>query len=214
MQVILQADQRQQNHNNEILPAHSQELYLLVRELGLMLNQENIRSPIFQCRRKPTSRQWWSDWILENKRWSSEPFFAFSTLVWWRVEEQHGRRRRKQEKISVSELFKVIQDVVLLTHYHMTRSLFWTTVFFKCIYQVGCAINLQSNINSGLIVPGGQISATDRQYSFCLWIPMDEEHKDPDTIDLEAPRLAQYMHAPSMEQTSKYGVLGRHQPCS
>ena len=23
---------------------------------------------------------------------------------------------------------------------------------------------------------------------------MDKEHKDPDTIDLEAPRLAQYMH--------------------
>ena len=36
---------------NEILPAHPQELYLLGRELGLMLNQENIRSPIVQCRR-------------------------------------------------------------------------------------------------------------------------------------------------------------------
>ena len=23
---------------------------------------------------------------------------------------------------------------------------------------------------------------------------MDKEHKDPETIDLEAPRLAQYMH--------------------
>ena len=51
-QVILQADQRpKQNHKNEILPAHPQELYLLGRELGLMLNQENIRSPIIQCRR-------------------------------------------------------------------------------------------------------------------------------------------------------------------
>ena len=40
MQVILQADQRpKQNHKNEILPAHPQELYLLGRELGLMLNQ-------------------------------------------------------------------------------------------------------------------------------------------------------------------------------
>ena len=42
---------------------------------------------------------------------------------------------------------------------------------------------------------------------------MDKEHKDPDTIDLEAPRLAQYMHK-NMEETSKYGILGRHQPCS
>ena len=36
---------------NEILPAHPQELYLLVRGFGLMLNQENIRSQIMQCRR-------------------------------------------------------------------------------------------------------------------------------------------------------------------
>ena len=29
---------------------------------------------------------------------------------------------------------------------------------------------------------------------FLLVDPMDKEQKDPDTIDLEAPRLAQYMH--------------------
>ena len=36
---------------NVLLPAHPQELFLLERELGLMLNQKNIRSPIIQCRR-------------------------------------------------------------------------------------------------------------------------------------------------------------------
>ena len=44
--------------------------------------------------------------------------------------------------------------------------------FFKYIYHVGCALNLHSIINSGLI-PGGQILShrqTDRQCSFCLWI--------------------------------------------
>ena len=52
MQVTLQADQRpKQNHKNEILPAHPQELYLLGKELGLMLNHENIQSPIVKCRR-------------------------------------------------------------------------------------------------------------------------------------------------------------------
>ena len=30
---------------------------------------------------------------------------------------------------------------------------------------------------------------------------MDKSHKDPDTIDLEAPRHAQYLHN-SMEKTS------------
>ena len=36
---------------NASLPAHPQELFLLERELGLTLNQENIRSTIIQCPR-------------------------------------------------------------------------------------------------------------------------------------------------------------------
>ena len=36
---------------NEIMPADPQELYLLGKELGPMLNQENIQSPILKCRR-------------------------------------------------------------------------------------------------------------------------------------------------------------------
>ena len=48
-----------------------------------------------------TSRRWWSDWILENKRFLWESFCVFSTIVWWKVEKQHGKRRRKQENISV-----------------------------------------------------------------------------------------------------------------
>ena len=65
--------------------------------------------------------------------------------------------------------------------------------FFQYIYHVGCAINLHSIINSGLI-PGGQI-LNNRQTIFFLPVdPMDKNHKDPDTIDLNAPRHAQYMH--------------------
>ena len=78
----------------------------------------------------------------------------------------------------------------------------------KYICHVGCAINVHSIINSGLI-PGGQ-NLSKRQTVFFLPVdPMDKEHKGPDTIDLEAPRLAQ-----SMEDASKCGVLGRHQPCT
>ena len=52
VQVILQADQRpKQNHKDAILPAHPQELSLLEKELGLILNHKNSRSPIIQCRR-------------------------------------------------------------------------------------------------------------------------------------------------------------------
>ena len=65
--------------------------------------------------------------------------------------------------------------------------------FFQCIYHVGCAINLHSIITSGLI-PGGQ-NLSNRQTVFFLPVdPMDKIHKDPDTIDLNAPRHAQYMH--------------------
>ena len=65
--------------------------------------------------------------------------------------------------------------------------------FFQYIFHVGCAINLHSIINSGLI-PGGQ-NLNNRQTVFFLPVdPMDKNHKDPDTIDLNAPRHAQYMH--------------------
>ena len=61
--------------------------------------------------------------------------------------------------------------------------------FFKYIYHGGCAINLHTIINSGLI-PGGQ-DLSKRQTVFFLPVdPMDKEHKDPETIDLGAPSLA------------------------
>ena len=47
-------------------------------------------------------------------------------------------------------------------------------------------------MNSGLI-PGDQ-SLSKRQTVFFLLVnPMDKEHKDPETIDLKAPRLARYL---------------------
>ena len=65
--------------------------------------------------------------------------------------------------------------------------------FFQYIYHVGCAINLHSIINSGMI-PGGQ-NLSNRQTVFFLPVdPMDKNHKDPVTIDLNEPRHAQYMH--------------------
>ena len=48
MQVILQVDQRpKQNHKDAILPAHPQELYLLGKEIGLMLNHKKSLSGYF-----------------------------------------------------------------------------------------------------------------------------------------------------------------------
>ena len=46
--------------------------------------------------------------------------------------------------------------------------------------------------------------ATDRQYSFCLWILWNR-------LGCTATCT---IHAQSMEETSKHSVLGRHEPCS
>ena len=85
---------------------------------------------------------------------------------------------------------------------HSTRSLIDPSLqdnvviqsgFFQHIYHIGCAFNLHSIINSGLI-PGGQ-NSSKRQIVFFLPIdPGDKDHKDPDTIDLSEPRHAQYLH--------------------
>ena len=65
--------------------------------------------------------------------------------------------------------------------------------FFQYIYHIGCAFNLHSIINSGLI-PGGQNSSKRQTVFFLPVDPRDKSHKDPDEIDLSVPRYAQYLH--------------------
>ena len=65
--------------------------------------------------------------------------------------------------------------------------------FFKYIYHIGCAFNLHSIINNGLI-PGGQCSSKRQTLFFLPVDPMDKSHKDPEKIDLSVPRRAQHLH--------------------
>ena len=62
---------------------------------------------------------------------------------------------------------------------------------FEYIYHTGCAINLHSIMNSGLI-PGVQNLSKRQTVFFTSVDPMNKEHIDPDEIDLDAPRLAWY----------------------
>ena len=64
---------------------------------------------------------------------------------------------------------------------------------FQHIYHVGCAFNLHSIINNGLI-PGGQNSSKRQTVFFLLIDTRDKEHKDPEKIDLNVPRRAQHLH--------------------
>ena len=65
--------------------------------------------------------------------------------------------------------------------------------FFQHIYHIGCAFNLHSIINPGLIL-GGQNSSKRQTVFFLPVDPMDKSHKDPKVIDLNVPRHAQYLH--------------------
>ena len=66
--------------------------------------------------------------------------------------------------------------------------------FFPHIYHIGCAFNLHSIINNGL-VPGGQ-DLSRRQTVFFLPVdPRDENYTYPEHIDFSVPRRAQYVHS-------------------
>ena len=61
---------------------------------------------------------------------------------------------------------------------------------FEYIYHIGCAINVHSITNSGLI--HGQ-NLSKRQTVFFPSVDLlNKEHRDPNKIDLDAPCLAWY----------------------
>ena len=58
--------------------------------------------------------------------------------------------------------------------------------FFQQIYHIGCASNLHSIINNGLILGG--LNSSKRQKVFFLHIdPRDKEHTKTEKIDLNVP---------------------------
>ena len=205
----MQADQRpKQNHKDVLLPAHPQRLFQLGKELGLILNHKNIRSP--------TSKK-----LINLLRHGSLPREDDGVIEFWRIKDclqnhfvccQHwsdekwkssmarggGNKNRFQYCTDPSRDILSLQAL----QGHSGRNLVDPSLqdnvlipdgFFRYTYHVGCAINLHSIINSGLI-PGGQ-NLSKRQTAFFLpVVPMDKEHKYPEKIDLEASRLARYMH--------------------
>ena len=66
--------------------------------------------------------------------------------------------------------------------------------FFQHIYHIGCAFNLHSIINNGLI-PGGQNSSKRQTVFFLHFDPRDKGHQDPEHIDFSVLRLARYVHS-------------------
>ena len=65
---------------------------------------------------------------------------------------------------------------------------------FHYIYHIGCAFNLHSIVNNGLI-PGGQDSSRRQTVFFLPIDPRDKDHQDPEHIDFSVPRRARYVHS-------------------
>ena len=79
------------------------------------------------------------------------------------------------------------------------------TVVFSCIYHVGCASNLHSIINNGLIPVGRDLIR--RQIVFFLPIdPRDTDHKDPEKIDFSCT-TSSAIRAQCLEETSRRVIL-------
>ena len=108
----------------------------------------------------------------------------------WKKSMAIGRGNKKRDQYC-TDLSGAILYLRAL-HGHSGRNLIDPTLqdnvlipdgVLQYIYHVGCAINLHSIINSGLI-PGSQ-NLSERQTIFILPVePMDKNHKDPDTINL------------------------------
>ena len=148
MRKILHADQRlKQNHKEENLPALPQEQFLLGRELGLMFNQGNIHSPIMKYRRK-----WCIFFVIHNMciEKKMEPFnsgelkkifrnISCIALVGLIASGKHAWQEEEEsrtdfstvlillEQLCISELFKDIQDAILLILRYRTMWLFRAT---------------------------------------------------------------------------------------
>ena len=123
--VLHRSDQRlKKNNNDELLPAHLQELYLLVKELGLMLNQKFIRPSLTSV--KTTEYSYSSDINLEKKmeQLNSGESKTISIKTWQEEEKIHFNTvlTYQDKKFFISMFFKVIQDAIssCFTHDNVT----------------------------------------------------------------------------------------------
>ena len=130
------------------------------------------------------------------------------------MEEKHGKRRRKQENIPVCTDSSGVILYLRALQGHFGRSLIDPALqdnviipdgFFKYILSCRMCNQFLSIINSGSI-PGGQNLSNRQTVFFLLVDPMDKNHEDPDTIDLIAPRHAQYLQTAWKKHQTVYWV--------
>ena len=120
---------------------------------------------------------------------------SVGNLVWQQEEDQQG-------DISIALIIREQSFTSVLCQGHSGHNLIDPTLqdnvliqrgIFHHIYHLGCAFNLHSFINNGLI-PGGQDSGRRQTVFFLPIDPRDKDHENPEHIDFSVPRLARSVH--------------------
>ena len=222
MYLLLQADQRlKQNHEDVPLLAHLPELYLSVKEFGLILSQELNRISLTQCQK---------DWLLfsvmviylekKMERSNSGDFSKISgtnlrTLsiglmkcgrAKWQEAEATSKDFnivliRQEKKFFISELFKSFR-----TQYHWSfttgqcvnsgQFLRVHLSYWMCRIDTGRTNVKQGNTDS--IIYGCESHEQETQRSVQAW------------LDQTTSCMVQ---AKNVEKTPRHGVLGRYTAC-
>ena len=189
------------NHREENLPALPQEQFLLGKEYGPMLNQVNIHSPIMICSKKlihllrhgqHVHRE--DDGAVQFRRIKEnlQKYFLYCPHCSddrWKKSVAGGGGNKKRYQFCTDSSVTIVYLRALQGHSLCNLidptpqdKVIIQSNFFQYIYHVGCAFNLHSIINSGLI-SGGQ-NLNNRQTVFFLPVDrMDKNHKDPEVID-------------------------------
>ena len=213
MQNILHADRRQKhNHEEENLLALHRESFPLKEGVGSILKKGKYSFSEYDVSKKvifllghsqQVNRE--EDGALHFWRMKGNLQNQFPQSIHWSDERWKsclaaggGVERRFQYCINDSGTifyFRALQG-------HSGRNLIDRSLqdnvvilsnFFQHIYHIGCAFNLHSIINSGLIL-GGQNSSKRWTIFYLLVDPVDKSHKDPEKIYLNVPRHTQYLH--------------------
>ena len=209
---LLQPDQRQkQNHNRENLLIQ-QLPYRCTKEDGLVLSHQNklaaydLSTKVISLLRHNQTVQREDDGAIQfyrikfHLRNHSSQVQHWSDDRWKSCLAAGGGSKRRYQYCSDNSgrilYLRALQG-------HSGNNLIDPTLqdnvvigsgIFHHIYHIGCAFNLHSIINNGLI-PGGQ-DLSRRQTVFFLPIdPRDKNHKDPECFDFSVPRRARYVHS-------------------
>ena len=176
MHLLLRADQRlKQNHKDVLLPAHPQELYPSGKESGLMLSQKIIRQSLYPVPKQLITLLRHGHLPREDMERlnSGELRNIFGTIlcdlnIWsdekWKSTMAKGGGNKKRFQYCTDPSG---QDFFCALLGHSGRILIDPSLqdtvlipndFFEYIYHTGCAINLISIVNSGLIPAGQNLS--------------------------------------------------------